>query len=394
MQTFKIGIIGAGMRTMFLVNEVLKREELEIVAVSDISQHSMDQICSIYDKNWDKYLNYKDLLNREDIDGVIIASPDYVHEEQAIATFEAGKHLFLEKPIAITVEGGKRVLEARDKSGKTLLIGFVLRYNKAYRKMKDLISSGMIGELKTGWILHSVGAGSDWYFHDWHGSVENTGGLLLQKGSHDLDIINWIVDSKVKRIAAFGSQDFFGGNKPNDLVCHKCEDRNKCSEGTIDRTINWKRPDGKQAEVLYNQWRNKCVFREEVDVLDNHQVLLEYENGVKVSYLECHYTPDDNREYIFIGTKGKLKLDDANDSITVELRNGMYNRKEKITFENLQSGEGHGGGDKYILDDFISALGTGKQPSASGEEGLEAIQAGLVAHKAIACKSVMDVIDA
>lgn len=392
MQTFKIGIIGAGMRTVFLVNEILKREELQIVAVSDISQHSMDQLCSLYEKNWDKYLNYKDLLDRDDIEGVIIASPDYVHEEQAIAAFEAGKHLFLEKPIAITVEGGKRVLEARDKSGKTLLIGFVLRYNKAYRKMKELISSGLIGELKTGWILHSVGAGSDWYFHDWHGSMKNTGGLLLQKGSHDLDIINWVVDSKVKRIAAFGSQDFFGGNKPNDLVCQKCEDRNKCSEAIVDRNINWKRPDGKQTEVLYNQWRNQCVFREEVDVLDNHQVLLEYENGVKVSYLECHYTPDDNREYIFIGTKGKLKLDDANDIITVELRHGMRNRKEKITYENLQSGEGHGGGDKHILDDFIYALSTGKQPAASGEEGLEAIQTGIVAHNAIACKSVMDVI--
>ncbi|MDF2593590.1 MAG: oxidoreductase, partial [Clostridia bacterium] len=152
MQTFKIGIIGAGMRTIFLVNEVLKRKELEIVVVSDVSQHSMDQICSIYDKNWDKYLNYKDLLNRDDIEGVIIASPDYEHEEQAIAAFEAGKHLFLEKPIATTLEGGKKVLEARDKSGKTLLIGFVLRYNKAYQKMKELIGSGLIGELKTGWV--------------------------------------------------------------------------------------------------------------------------------------------------------------------------------------------------------------------------------------------------
>ncbi len=383
MTKFKIGVIGVGMRSMFLMNEILKRDELEVVAVSDVSQHSLDQICSRYDKNWDKYLDYKDLLVREDIEGVIIVSPDYAHEEQAIAAFEAGKHVFLEKPIAVTLEGGNRVLEARDKSGKTLLIGFVLRYNKAYKKMKELISSGVIGEVKTGWVLHSVGAGSDWYFHDWHGTMANTGGLLLQKGSHDFDIINWVVDSKIKRIAAFGSQDFFGGNKPNDLVCQKCEERNNCSEAIQDRNISWKRPDGNQTEVLYNQWRNQCVYREEVDVLDNHQVMLEYENGVKVSYLECHYTPDDNREYIFIGTKGKLKLDDANDCITVQLRNGMYDRKEKITYENLQLSEGHGGGDKYILDDFVYALRTGKQPNAGGEAGYEAIQAGLVAHQAI-----------
>ncbi|MDF2672861.1 MAG: oxidoreductase [Clostridiales bacterium] len=383
MKKFKIGIIGTGMRTMFLVNEILKKEELEILAVSDISQHSMEQLCSSYEKEWDKYLDYRDLLNREDIDGVIIASPDYCHEEQAIAAFEAGLHVFLEKPIAVTLEGGKKVLEARDKSGKTLLIGFVLRYNKAYRKMKELIASGIIGEVKTGWVLHSVGAGSDWYFHDWHGTMANTGGLLLQKGSHDFDIINWIVDSKIDRIAGFGSQDFFGGNKPNELVCQCCEERNVCSEAIVDRNISWKRPDGNQTEVLYNQWRNKCVYREEIDVLDNHQVMLEYKNGVKVSYLECHYTPDDNREYTFIGTKGKLKLDDANDIITVQLRNGMYDRKEIITYEHLQSSEGHGGGDKYILEDFVYALETGEQPNAGGEAGYEAIEVGLVAHRAI-----------
>ncbi|MCM0646990.1 Gfo/Idh/MocA family oxidoreductase [Clostridium swellfunianum] len=383
MKKFKIGVIGTGMRTMFLMNEILKREELEVVAVCDINQESLNMITDNYKVSWDQYKDYKELLAREDIEGVIIASPDYCHEEQAIAAFEAGKHIFLEKPVAITVEGAKKVLKKRDESGKTLLVGFVLRYNKLYKKMKELIESGVIGELKTGWILHSVGAGSDWYFHDWHGLMENTGGLLLQKGSHDFDIINWIVDSKVKRVAAMGSRDFFKGDKPNELVCEKCSERNNCGEAIKEKWMSWKTPNGNQTNLLYNIWRNKCVYRQEVDVPDNHQVLLEYENGVKISYLECHYTPDDNREYIFIGTKGKLKLDDANDTITIQIRNGMYDRKEKIVYENLQSSEGHGGGDKYILDDFVYALETGKQPNAGGEAGYYAIEAGLAAHKAI-----------
>lgn len=383
MRKFKIGVIGAGMRAMFLMNEILEREELQVVALSDVSEYSMNQLCSKFDKQWDKYTNYMDLLSREDIEGVIILSPDYVHEEQAVAAFQEGKHVFLEKPLAITLEGGKRVIEARDESGKILIVGFVLRYNKAYKKMKELIESGIIGELKTGWVLHSVGAGSDWYFHDWHGSMKNTGGLLLQKGSHDLDVINWVVDSKVKRVLAFGSQDVFGGDKPNELVCQGCEERNICSEAIVDRNISWKRPDGKSAEVLYNQWRNKCVYRKEVDVLDNHLLLLQYENEVKVSYMECHYTPEDNREYIFIGTKGKLKFEDAKDLITVQLRRGIYDREEKITYENLQMSEGHGGGDKHIIDDFISALKTGEQPQVGGEAGLQAIEIGITAHEAI-----------
>lgn len=384
MKKFKIGFIGTGMRTVWILKEMLKREEFEVVAVSDISQASMDMVCEKFDRPWDKYLDYKMLLKRDDIDAVVIGSPDYAHEEQAIAAFEAGKHVFLEKPIAITVEGAKRVLEKRDESGKTLLIGFVLRYNKLYRKMKEIIDSGMIGEVKTGWVLHSVGAASDWYFHDWHATMKNTAGLLLQKGSHDFDIINWVVNSKAKRIAAFGSRDFFGGEKPNDLTCQKCEERATCSEATRDRIIALQRPDGKSFDIHYNIWRNQCAFRQEIDVQDDHQVIIQYENGVKVSYMECHYTPDDNREYIFIGTKGKIKMDDANNSITVQLRHGMLDRKEIITYTNLQAAEGHGGGDKYILDDFVMALTTGNQPNAGGEAGLEAIRVGLTAHEAIA----------
>jgi predicted dehydrogenase len=382
MKKFKIGIIGTGMRTIFLINEVLKRKELEVVALCDINQDSLDMTNS-YKIDWTTYTDYKELLKREDIEGVIIASPDYCHEEQAIAAFEAGKHVFLEKPIAITVDGAKRVLQKRDESGKTLLIGFVLRYNKIYKKMKEIIDSGIIGELKTAWILHSVGAGSDWYFHDWHGCMDNTGGLLLQKGSHDFDIINWVVNSKIKRIGAIGGRDFFGGNKENELVCQNCKERDNCSENIKDSRYNWTAPNESNVDILYNVWRNQCAFRKEIDVLDDHHVLLEYENGVKATYLECHYTPDDNREYIFIGTKGKLKLDDANDLITVQIRNSMYDRNEKIVYQNLQSSEGHGGGDKYILDDFVYALKTGKQPNAGGEAGLEAIEAGLTAHRAI-----------
>ena len=383
MKVHKIGVIGVGMRALVLINEILARDDFEIVAISDVNQQSLDMINNRYEKNWDEYLDYKELLKREDIEGVIITSPDYAHEEQAIAAFEAGKHVFLEKPIAITIDGGKRVIEKRDESGKTLLIGFVLRYNKLYAKMKELIDSGIIGELTTGWVLHSVGAGSDWYFHDWHGSMANTGGLLLQKGSHDFDIINWIANSSAKKVVAFGSKDFFGGDKPNDLVCQECEERNTCTESIRESRTQWKRYDGKSTEVFYNIWRNQCAFRKEVDVLDNHHVMVEYENGVKVSYTENHYTPDDNREYIFIGTKGKLKLDDAKNTITVQIRNSMHDRREQIVYSNLQSSGGHGGGDTNILDDFANGMSTGKQPNAGGETGLEAITLGLLAHKSI-----------
>lgn len=372
---YGVGFIGCGQRCGDIIKEMGKREEFDIKALSDVSPQNMDIINNTYEKNWEKYLDYRELLKRQDIDCIVITSPDWVHEEQAIAAFKAGKHVFLEKPLAITVDGAERVLDARNESGRVLLIGFVLRYVRIFIEMKKIIEGGLIGEIKTGWVLHSVAAGSNWYFHDWHGLMKNTGGLLLQKGSHDFDIINWIIGSRIKKVSAFGSRDFFGGQKPDDLKCPDCEERKTCSEFTE-----------------RDRMRKHCAFRQEVDVLDNHQVIMEYENGAKMSYMECHYTPDDNREFIFIGTKGKLKLDYANDRIEIRLRRSMYDNEETIVYKNLVAHqEGHGGGDKLILDDLVNSLKTGKQPLAGGEEGLEAIRIGLMAHQSINDGKVIEI---
>jgi predicted dehydrogenase len=388
LRKYKIGIIGAGIRAVFFVNEILKKEKLEIAAIADIDMNNMEHLCNIYEKQWDKYLDYKALLEREDIDAIVLSTPDYMHEQQAVEILRAGKHLFLEKPMAITLEGARRIIEERNRSGKILIVGFVLRYNKLYKKMKELIDSKIIGEVKAAWVLHSVGTSSQWFFHNWHGRMENTGGLLVQKGSHDFDIINWIINSKVKKIAAMGSLDFFGGNNLNELECQSCKDRSKCSEAIKGNNVIWRKYNGKIAKIVYNQWKNKCAFREEINVLDNYQILLEYENGVKVSYFENHYTPDDNREYIFIGTKGKLILNDEEDTITVKLRNGMQHRKEEIVYENLKALKWHGDGNIYILDDFISAMETGIAPSASAEAGAAALEIAITAHMSIISREV------
>jgi predicted dehydrogenase len=245
------------------------------------------------------------------------------------------------------------------------------------------VESGVIGELKTGWVLHSVGAGSNWYFHDWHGEIKNTGGLLLQKGSHDFDIINWMVAARINKITAFGSRDFFGGDKPNDLICQSCSENKTCSEAVKDWYYSWNTPKGNEAKILYNRWRNKCAFRSEIDVPDNHQVLLEYENGVKITYLECHYTPEDNREYTFIGTKGKVKLDSISNTVTVQLRKDMYDRNAKMVYSETQAQNADDVGNYRIVDDFIKALTSGEQPKAGGVDGFYAVQVGILAHESI-----------
>jgi predicted dehydrogenase len=364
---YKIGFIGCGQRCGDLIEAFKCSEEIKVVALCDPSLENMEHICKWHNTRYDFYTDYTDLIKNADIDLVVVSSPDYLHREHAIYAFEAGKDVFLEKPIAINMEDAKAILKARDESNKMLMIGFVLRYANAFVRLKEIVDSGLIGDIKTAWVLHSVGMGSAWYFHDWHGRMENTAGLLLQKGSHDIDIINWVVNSKAKTVFATGSLDFFGGDMPNDSICKTCEKKDTCTEYTIQ-----------------DRYRKECAFRHNIDVLDNHQVLIEYENGVKASYMECHYTPDDNREFIFIGTKGKAYLDVAKDKITVTLRNSIHNREEKIEYTNLTPTEkGHGGGDNGITADLLNALKYKKEPLANGEAGINSIEIALAAHQSI-----------
>ncbi|MFZ4695831.1 MAG: Gfo/Idh/MocA family protein, partial [Verrucomicrobiia bacterium] len=103
--------------------------------------------------------DYMELLARPELDAVVIVTPDFLHEEHAVAALEAGKAVYLEKPMAITVEGCDRILRAAMKARARLYVGHNLRHQAVMRKMKDLIDRGAIGEVKAGWCRHFVAYG-------------------------------------------------------------------------------------------------------------------------------------------------------------------------------------------------------------------------------------------
>jgi len=112
--------------------------------------------------------DYRELVARKDIDIVFVMSPDNLHEEHAIAALEAGKAVYLEKPMAITLEGCDRILRTAYRTKSKIFLGHNMRYFPAILKMKEVIDSGMIGEVQCGWCRHFVGYGGDAYFRDWH----------------------------------------------------------------------------------------------------------------------------------------------------------------------------------------------------------------------------------
>ncbi len=367
LKIYQAALIGCGCRGIHLAATAKETGRFQIVALADPSQENRSKAKQeLKQTELEEFSDYKAMLNWGRFDMVIIASPDFAHQQQAIDCMNAGKDLLLEKPVAISYEGGQQVLNAMKKNKRVVGVGFVLRYAPLFARAKEMIQQGTIGQLTTMWVLHSVASGSNWYFHDWHATFANTGGLLLQKGSHDFDIINWFASSRAKYITALGSQDMFGGDKPNDLNCTDCSEHYSCPEFMPES----------------NRPRIRCAYRREVDCLDNHLVLLQYDNGIKASYNECHYTPDDNREYIFIGTKGKLKLDDAEGKLFVNIRHSAL---QKDYMEYIPGGRdgGHGGGDPRLILDLANCMDNRTQPLAGVEAGLEAIRVGLLAHESI-----------
>ncbi|WP_163100148.1 Gfo/Idh/MocA family protein [Peribacillus alkalitolerans] len=365
MNTVRIGIIGAGLRSGIAKYWHNPGGKSVVVAAADVSMENLKKFQENINEHAYITLDYKDLLARTDIDAVAILSPDYLHEEHAIAALQAGKHVYCEKPLAITVEGCDRIIEESKKSGKHLMVGFNMRYMSMYQTMKEIIDSGVIGDLKAVWVRHFVGFGGYFYYHDWHGTAKNTTSLLLQKGSHDLDVIHWITGKYTKKVSAFGALDFYGGDKPNQLTCPTCDEKDTCTEASL--------------KVL-----TQCAFREEIDVEDNNMLIMELEGGIKASYLQCHFTPDYSRNYTFIGTKGRVENDDVNDKVYVKTRKtNTWNELSDITYDMKKEQGSHGGADPKICSDFVELVLNNKQPLTTPYAGRMSVAVGCAATESI-----------
>ena len=358
-------MIGVGGRSTIMEYWHKPEGQSVITGAADISKASLERFKQRINKDAYVTTDYRELLKREDVDAIAILSPDYLHEEHAIAALQAGKHVFCEKPLAITTEGCDRILDAWKKSGKHLMIGFNMRYMPMYQTMKEIIDSGIIGEIKAVWVRHFVGLGGEYYYHDWHGKASNTTSLLLQKGSHDLDVIHWLTGRYTKKVSAFGSLDYYGGDRPNDLHCPKCEIKDTCPDVSLGRLT-------------------QCAFREEIDVEDNSMLIMELEGGIKASYMQNHFTPDYSRNYTLIGTKGRIENDDIHHKIFVKTRkSGSWQEMSDITYDVKQIEGTHGGADPRICKDFVDLALYDKQPSTTPFAGRMSVAVGCAATKSI-----------
>ena len=342
-----------------------------VVAGMDVSDEALKAFKETVNPKARVTKDVDELLAMEDLDAIAVTSPDFTHEEYVLKAFQAGKHVFCEKPMAITTEGCDRMLEAWKASGRRFMIGFNMRYMNIFRVMKDIVDSGTIGEIKVVWCRHFVGFGGDWYYHNWHASRRNSTGLLLQKAAHDIDMIHWITGQYTKRVSGFGSLDYYGGDKPNDLRCPECAEKETC--------VEYHHQDGKVNKM------DLCVFRKEVDVEDSSSIMMTLDGGIHATYMQCHYTPDYSRNYTFIGTEGRVENLDDESKVIVKTRSRSKrwaNLADRVY--EVKPAEGtHGGADPVICRDFVDMILEDRVPLSTPLAGRMSVATGCAATTSI-----------
>ncbi|HOE65444.1 MAG TPA: Gfo/Idh/MocA family oxidoreductase [Candidatus Hydrogenedentes bacterium] len=232
-----IAMIGLGAEGMILMESILRIPGIRVKAICDIWEYSQRRASGTlrkYGHEHNLYVDYRELLtNEKDLDAVIVATPDFMHAEHTIACLKAGLHVYCEKEMANTIEGAKRMLLAQRETGKLLQIGHQRRSNPRYlnaigslvreHRLLDRIThaNAQWNRAKSedlGWpkryeidpaTLAKYGYDSMHHFRNWRWYRKYGGGPVVDLGSHQIDIFNWVFGAPPRSVVASGGIDYY-----------------------------------------------------------------------------------------------------------------------------------------------------------------------------------------
>ena len=361
MDILKIGLIGTGGRGRHGWIAHNPEKGVEIVAGVDVNPAAQKAFKEQF-PDAQLFDDWRDLLKVREIGAIFLSTPDFMHEEMAIAALEAGKAVYLEKPMAITIEGCDRILETAMRTGSKLFVGHNMRHFPVILKMKEIIDAGMIGEVQVGWCRHFVGYGGDAYFRNWNSERRNTTGLLLQKGAHDIDVMHWLMGSYTKSVVGMGMLS----------VYNRCKRRSPDTPGCAKWIPEHYPP------------LTQTGFSPVIDVEDHNMIMMQFENGAQATYMQCHYAPDAERNYTFIGTEGRVENigDSGNCEVHVWNRRGPRSTPD-IIYKLKPVAGGHGGADDPIVHNFLDFVRFGARTNTSPVAARQSVAVGVLGHKSM-----------
>ena len=327
--TMNFCVIGTGRAGLVHARNLKTRlPGAQLAALCDADRNALEQvgreleIAALYD-------DYRDALGREDIDAVVIVTPTFLHRDIACAAAEVGKHVFLEKPMAVSVDECRQIIAVVDKAGVKLQIGFMRRFDARFLEAKAMLDSGELGRVM---VIKSTGRGPG-LPPPWIYDVDSSNGILAEVNSHDFDSVRWLAGSDLTRVYA--------------------------------EADNFKCPD---AKAQYPRF------------YDNAVVSLRFANGALGTIdgsCPCHYGYDARVEILC--ESGVLQIGSAQQhGLTRIGRDGTVTGKTVRSWRNLFQ-------DAYVaeLEHFIRCIGDDTPPRVTGHDGLKALEAVVAANRSI-----------
>lgn len=378
----KVAVIGYGHR----MEEVMRKikdcnQNVTVVAVTDPRQEQVQKVLAEdgFPQGTTFYSDADEMLDAVSADAVLIGTRCSLHAQMAQKVLRRRLPLFLEKPIATSLSDAIDLYRAYVEGGKPrVVVSFPLRVTTPALHAKRIVQSGQLGEIVQVQAVNNVPYGQG-YFHRWYRDENETGGLFLQKATHDLDCINDLLGLAPVQVCAMTSKQIFRGDMPEGSTCNACGRQEDCTESPANLLKNFGE---KRRDV-------GCCFARDTGNEDSGSMIVRYEGGLHAVYTQNFVVRKaaGSRKIRLIGYLGTLEFD----WYTAELKVFMHDSGRVETHTFPADDENHWGGDATLAQNFVGCVTKGAASVSPLEAGMESTAVCLAARESAQTNQFVDV---
>ncbi|MDP3073643.1 MAG: Gfo/Idh/MocA family oxidoreductase [Opitutaceae bacterium] len=372
----RYAIVGNGVRSLMYQNAIETdfREHAELVGLCDVNPGRLrlardrSQRLGGHQPATFAPADFEKMIAATKPEFVIVTTPDGTHDDYIVRAMEAGCDAISEKPLTTTPEKCQRIVDARARTGRSCRVTFNLRYAPPCAQVKDILMSGEIGDVLSvdfHWMLDTR-HGAD-YFRRWHGEKKNSGGLMIHKASHHFDLVNWWLGAMPESVFATGKREFYTPKMAKRMGltgaherCRTCPEKSRCGfylDLAKDATLKSLYLDHENHDGYF---RDRCLFRPEIDIEDTMNVLVRYHTGATLAYSLNAFNAWEGYTIAFNGSKGRLEHSSgASPTADGKSRRDVYRtavipiRGATREIETWTGTGAHQGGDRKMLEDLF-----------------------------------------
>ena len=383
----KIGIIGYGRRISQFVACLREiQHDIQIVGIVDPDEREVISRLSENDQNNVKFFRNLDELLKNKMDALLIGTRCNWHAHYAIQAAKYDIPLFLEKPIATSLEQAESVEKAFTDSKCKVLVSFPLRLSPLCETVHNLIINNAIGNPEHIEAVNFVPYGTTYWEVAGYKDFSITQGLFLQKATHDFDYMAYLMKSNIVCVGAMWNRGrIFGGSKPSGLRCSECAEAMSCLESPQNRKKNYSSDLTEDHECVFNI---DCGTPQSGMNEDCSSAIVEFESGVHGVYSQVFFSRRGAaiRGATISGYLGTLRFDWYKNK-------AKYIRHHSPFSDSIQadSTTSHFGGDTELAINFIAMIKHNEHPKATIWDGLQSVYACLAAKESAEKKQFIKV---